>query len=245
MNDSAWGRLIGVLFAPEKTFRSIAERPTWLPPLVVLGVLAVIAGWAVQQRSDPAEMAKLQMKQMERLGIELSEQQRAEMEEKMAEQDPTKQKIGLAFAPLAVAVGIVILAALFLAAFKLFGSDIGFKQSLAAAGYAFMPSAVASLINIPLILSRPSISAEQVMSGGVLVSSLRPLAPEGSAVLASLLGSLDFFSLWCLVLFIFAYRAAARVSTTTAAGTVISLWLIWVLGKLGFVAILGNIGGGS
>jgi len=242
MNDSAWGRLIGVLFAPEKTFRSIAARPTWLLPLIVMGALAVVAGWAVQQRSDPSEVAKLQM---ERMGIELNEQQRADMEERMAEQGAVQQKIGLAFAPVAIALGIVIIAALFLVAFKLFGSDIDFKQSLAAAGHAFMPSVVASLINIPLILSRPSISAEQVLAGGVLVSSLRPLAPEGSAVLGSLLGSLDFFSLWCLVLFIFAYRAAAKVSTATAAGTVISLWLVWVLGKLGFVAILGNIGGGS
>ena len=242
MNDSAWGRLTGVLFAPEKTFRSIAERPTWLPPLIVFAVLTVVVGWAVQQRSDPAEVAKLQM---ERMGIELNEQQRADMEEQMAAQGPMQQKIGLVFGPVVVAVGIVLLAALFLVAFKLFGSDIDFKQSLAATGYASMPTAVASLINIPLILSRPSLSAEQVLAGGVLVSSLRPLAPEGSAVLGSLLGSLDFFTLWSLVLFIFAYRAAARISTATAAGTVISLWLIWVLGKLGFVAILGNIGGGS
>lgn len=242
MNDSAWGRLVGVLFAPEKTFRSIAERPTWLPPLLVIAILTVVAGWAVQQRSDPSEVAKLQMK---RMGIELNDQQRAEMEERMADQGAVQQKVGLAVAPLFVSAGIAILAAILLVAFKLFGSDISFKQSLAAAGYGFMPSAVASLINIPLILSRPSISAEQVLAGGVLVSSLRPLAPEGSAVLGSLLGSLDFFTLWCLVLFIFAYRAAAKVSTATAAGTVISLWLIWVLGKLGFVAILGNIGGGS
>jgi Yip1 domain len=242
MNDSAWGRLVGVLFAPEKAFRSIAERPTWLPPLLVIAALTVIAGWAVQQRSDPAEVAKLQMK---RMGIELNDQQRAEMEERMAEQGAVQQKIGLVVGPLFVVGGIVVLAAILLVAFKLFGSDLSFKQSLAAAGYGLMPSAVASLINIPLILSRPSISAEQVLGGGVLVSSLRPLAPEGSAVLGSLLGSLDFFTLWCLVLFIFAYRAVARVSTATAAGTVISLWLIWVLGKLGLVAILGNIGGGS
>ena len=43
MEDSSFGRLIGVLVSPGKTFRSIAERPAWLVPFLVLMVLSLVA----------------------------------------------------------------------------------------------------------------------------------------------------------------------------------------------------------
>ncbi|HBL26519.1 MAG TPA: hypothetical protein DD490_06770, partial [Acidobacteria bacterium] len=65
------------------------------------------------------------------------------------------------------------------------------------------------------------ITPEELMSGGVLTSSLRPLAPEDSPVVQSLLGSVDFFSLWSVVLLILGYRAVAKVSTQTSATVVL------------------------
>jgi hypothetical protein len=76
-----------------------------------------------------------------------------------------------------------------------------------------------------------------MMSGGLLASSLRPLAPEDSPVVASLLGNLDFFTIWSVVLLILGYRASARVSTQTATTVVLVLWGLWVLGKAGFAAV--------
>src|SRR5215212_7677584 len=58
MKDSSWGRLIGALVAPGETFRSIAERPTWLPPLLILVLLGVAVGYVVQMKVDPEEMVR-------------------------------------------------------------------------------------------------------------------------------------------------------------------------------------------
>ena len=58
MKDSSWGRLVGVLVAPGETFRSIAERPTWLPPLLVLTLLGGAVGLVLQMRTDPEEMVR-------------------------------------------------------------------------------------------------------------------------------------------------------------------------------------------
>ncbi|HEX6862986.1 MAG TPA: hypothetical protein VF414_09235, partial [Thermoanaerobaculia bacterium] len=102
-----------------------------------------------------------------------------------------------------------------------------------------MPLAVAALINLPLVLTRDSITPEEAMGGGVLVASPEILASEeASAVVRSLLGSLNFFTLWTLALLILGYRTVARVSLAASTGTVITLWLLWVAGKAGFAALL-------
>jgi hypothetical protein len=54
--DSGFGRLIGVLVSPGKTFESIARRPTWLVPLLVL--VAVGAGVFGRRASSSRPMPR-------------------------------------------------------------------------------------------------------------------------------------------------------------------------------------------
>lgn len=235
MEDSSFGRLIGVLVSPGKTFRSIAERPTWLVPLLVLIVLSLAVGWLVQTRVDPEEMVRYQLgKFADRMPAE----QLTEAIEKAEDVTPAQRalQVGIGL-PVATLVYVVI-AAVFLGIFKLLGSEMGFKQSLSTYLYGSMPMAVAALINLPLILARDSVTPEEVMGGGVLVASPAILASEEtSAVIRSLLGSLNFFTLWTLALLILGYRTVARVSLAASSGAVITLWLLWVVGKAGFAAL--------
>jgi hypothetical protein len=237
MHESGFGRVIGVLISPDKTFRSIAERPTWVVPLLLLVALGLSVGFAMQDRVDQAAMVKYNL---DKFGVEVSDAQMEEMESDMADKSTTRQTLELAGGTLFAAAGYFLLAALFLVAFRLAGSetDFDFFRSLAVTVHGLLPGGVAALLNIPLVLSRSEISPEEVMRGGVLTSSLRPLAPEESPVLESLLGSLDFFTIWSVVLLILGFRAVARVSTQTSAAIVLILWGLWVLGKAGFAAVL-------
>ncbi|HEX5716807.1 MAG TPA: hypothetical protein VF179_11660, partial [Thermoanaerobaculia bacterium] len=72
MKDSSWGRLIGALVAPVETFRSIAERPTWLPPFLALLLLGLAVGLLVQMKTDPEEMVR---GQMEMIKVDVPEEQ--------------------------------------------------------------------------------------------------------------------------------------------------------------------------
>lgn len=234
MHESGFGRVIGALVSPEKTFRSIAERPTWVVPLLLLVLLGVGVGVIMQKRVDQGELVKYQM---EKMGVDLSKEQLEKIESEAENQSGARQTVGLVFGTLVAGGLYFLLAALFMVAFRLSGSEIGFKGSLAATVHALLPHGVAALLNIPLALSRTEISPEEMMSGGVLASSLRPLAPEDAPILASVLGSLDFFTVWSVVLLILGYRAVARVSTQTATIVVLVFWALWVLGKAGFVAV--------
>lgn len=236
MKDSSWGRLIGVLVSPGETFRSIAERPTWLPALLVLVLLGGAVGVAIQLKTDPGDMVR---EQFESIKFDVPQEQ-IDKEIEKAENRSTGAKIGLG------AVGIVaqvviyaLLALIFWVAFKMFGSEMDYIGSLATTVHAYLPFAVGSLLNLPLMLAREKITFEDVRNGGVLVSSLKALAPEdASAVTESLLGSFDLFTIWTLVLLTIGYKAVAKVSTAVASGIVILLWLIWVVGKVAFTAAI-------
>lgn len=234
MKDSGWGRLIGVLVAPGETFRSIAERPTWLPPLLLLALLGAAVGLVLQMRTDPEEMVR---GQLEMVKVDVPQEQVDKMIED-AENRTTGAKVGLAAIGVVIqAVIYAVVAVLFWIGFRMFGSEMDYLRSLATTLYGFMPLAVASLINLPLMFARESLTFEEARNGGVLVSSLKALAPEeASAVTGALLGSFDLFTIWTLVLLTIGYRAVAKVSTAVAAGIVILFWLVYVVGKVGLAA---------
>jgi hypothetical protein len=235
MHDSSFGRLLGVFMAPGRTFESIREKPSWVVPLILMVLLGVGVGLALQDRVDPTEIARVTM---ERMGMDPTPEQLEEMSRQSENQSPAVRVATTAFGALANAAFYAFLAAVFLVIFKLCGSEMTFFQSLATSVHGMLPLGLAALINIPLVLTRAEVRAEDVLAGGVLVSSPRLLAPEDAPVAASLLGSLDFFVIWTVVLLIIGYRHVARVSTTTAAAAILVPWGLWVLGKAGFVAIV-------
>lgn len=234
MKDSSWGRLIGALVAPGETFRSIAERPTWLPPLLVLVLLGWAVGFELQMRTDPEEMVR---GQLEMVKVDVPQEQVDKMIED-AESRTTGAKAGLATIGAVIQpVLYAVVAVLLWIGFRLFGSEMDYLRSLATTLHAYMPLAVGSLINLPLMFTRETLTFEEASSGGVLVSSLKALAPEdASAATEMLLGSLDLFTIWTMILLAIGYREVAKVSPAVASGIVILFWLIFVLGKVGIAA---------
>ncbi|HEX5717435.1 MAG TPA: YIP1 family protein, partial [Thermoanaerobaculia bacterium] len=210
------------------------ERPTWLPPLLVLTLLAGSVGLVLQMRTDPVEMVR---GQLEMIKVDMPQEQVDQMIED-AENQTTAAKIGLA------AIGAVlqpilfaVLAVLFWLGFRMFGSEIDYVRSLATTLHGYLPLALASLINLPLIFTRETLTFEEAANGGVLVSSLKALAPEDTPVVTEvLLGSIDLFTVWAMVLLAIGYREVAKVSSAVASGIVILFWLIFVLFKVGIAA---------
>jgi len=234
MESSSFGRVIGALVSPGKTFRSIAERPTWVVALLVLMAAALAASLVISPRVDWVEAI----------------QQGAQGREIPADQlDMAVQvtKIITLVSPLIfLPLGVLFVALVMWMAFKVVGGELTYKTSLATTAHGFLPSVVGSLIGIIVVLGRGSVDLQQLQSNTLVASNLAVLAPEDSgAALVALLSSLDFFSLWALVLFIIGYKAAARVSTGMATGVVVSLWVVWVLVKVGLASLSGLFGAGA
>jgi hypothetical protein len=120
------------------------------------------------------------------------------------------------------------------------GSQQRYVQSLAVTVHAFLPLAVAALLSVPVILGKGAISTEEVMSGGVLSSNLGILASDdASPAIRSLLQSLDFFSVWSVVLLVIGYTQTTRLSSRTVAVVVICAWALWILVRVGLGSLSG------
>jgi len=237
MENSSFGRLIGALFSPGKTFRSIAERPTWAVALIAMLAVGTVVGVLVNKRIDQDELRQVVKERIEKSqGPATPEQLERGME--MAEKI---NAVSRWLIPVISAAFYLLLNLIFWMAFRFFAaSNLSFNSSFSVLLHGFMPQAVSALLAIPVVLSRESIGVQEAQSGGILASSLAAFAPEdaGKAVRA-LLSSLDFFSIWTLVLLIIGYHLAARVSKATAATVVLALWALYVAAKVGLSALFG------
>lgn len=240
MESSAFGRLIGALVSPVATFRSLAERPTWWPALLLVALAPLAGGLLALPKIDWEGIAR---EQIEQSPIDVPPEQ-------VEQQIEMTRKIGpisTYLSPLTMVILQLLIALVMWAAFTLAGGAPGFQRSLAVVSHALLPLVVVQILSIPVVLSTESIGAEELKTGSLLASNLGAFAGEDtSPVVLSLLSSLDVFTIWTLVLLAIGFRFAAGVKASTAALTVTGLWLFfWVGIKVGFAALGAMMGGGG
>lgn len=233
MKDSSFGRIIGVLTAPQKTFEKIAARPDWLIPMAVLIGAGILLAVLMTQRIDFEQVTREAIAQRGSTASEEQIQSAIEFQEKFG------SVLGVVN-PIVFGSGILLLSALFFwVGFKMFGSDLSYKTALSTTLYGFMPSLLSTLLSIPVVLSRGSLGLTDLQSGGsLLASNLGVLAGEETApTVRALLSSVDLFSIWMIVLLTIGFSLSARTSRKSAAVTVLAIWILGVLVKVGWVAI--------
>ncbi len=221
----------GVLLAPEKTFRALAVRPSWLAPLVVLIVTALALSIVVTP--------KLDMKQVMREAIEESgkDVDEAQLDRQVEMADKFKW-VGTASQLVLQPAVYLLTAGIFLVLFRLMGSEIDFRRSLSVTVHGMMPFVIATLLTIPVVMSRAELSLQDVQSARYLHSNLASFAPESTGkAMVALLGSIDLFSIWTVILLGIGYRVVGRVSKAAAFGVVIALWAVLIAGKVSLAAL--------
>jgi hypothetical protein len=226
--DSALARIPGVFFSPVRTFESIARRPTWIAP-VALWLLASLAITSVV-------VPRLDFEKMTRERFEKSGQ--AVPPERLQEMVDKQRKFAPIFAYLWAAisaVGIPLLVAVVVwGAFRAFGWDATYKQTLGVTAHAFLPGVLGALLLMPLVARLERVDPSAI--GDILRSNLGFLVERDSKALHSLLGSIDIFTFWTIALMTVGMAAAAKIRRGPAAAVIVSLWGLYVLGKAGLAA---------
>ena len=149
---SSIGRVFGALFNPKPTFESIAQRPTWLLPILIGVVMGLAASTVISQRIGWRAVIEKQ--------IASSARAQKRMESLTPEQRDqainTQAKVAPIFAYciniLLPFLGAVIVAAVLMGAFNLIhGANMKFKTSLGITAYGWCPAIIAGLLAILLL----------------------------------------------------------------------------------------------
>jgi hypothetical protein len=215
-------RIIGVLFSPDATFASIARRPDWVVPLVLILVLALANGILVASRIDfgaPAREAMAQNKNMT--------QEQMDRAEKMS---VGIGKVAKFIAPVFSALAMLIVAGAILVAVRLMGGEGDFKQAFSVTCYAWIPNVLQSIVLTIIIFARGSTAINPTAFPTMIRSNLAFLVDMKTQPMAfALLSSLDLFTIWVIVLLIIGFAYVGRVSKVKSSVAVLSLWVLSVL----------------
>lgn len=229
------GRIFGALFSPKETFESIARRPTWLLPVILGSIVFIGTVAAFSQRGGWPSFMRRQVESSSRFEQLPPDQQQRILDTQIRYAPIGGYVEGVLFPP----IGALLLAAIFLGAFNLaFGTNLRFKTCLAVVSYAWVPMLVSGLLGILIIFLKDPATIDL---RNLAASNVGAFMPEGTAKwLLALLSSLDIFSFWFMILLAIGFRAAAvpkKLSFGTAFATILLLWTILVLAKVGLAAL--------
>ncbi len=233
---SAVQRIIGIFTSPGETFADIVRVPSWIVPIVLLTVLALMVCFVMMQRVEWRGFMEKQMAKSAQWD-QLSAEQKAQRLD-MGEKFVPYQVYG--FGLLGPAIFAAVLGAIYLGGFNLFlSAGLKFKQSFSIVAHASLVSLISSpLVTLVMLLKRPGdVDPEHLLATNVgeFLSSDTPKA------LLKFAGSLDIFMFWILSLLAIGFAAAnpKKISKGAAFGVIFGFWAVWVLIKVGWAVITG------
>lgn len=229
--------IVGAFTHPSETFRRLVVRPTWWLPLVLV-LIATIVSWAVvAPKIDMDRTVRDQIeKQAEKSGRTLAP-------EVIDRQVQMSKKLMPVFFAAAVVGGAVVFffAALVLwGSAKAMGAEARYPQLLAIWGHASLPSVLGAFLAIPIFMQLPDASLTQEGVQQVVKSNVGAfLDPSAPAALRAFAGSIDVFSFAVLFLLVLGIRRLPGLSKGAATAIPIVLWLVIVIGKVAWRAVMG------
>jgi hypothetical protein len=228
-------RFIGVFVSPGETFEDIARRPGFIAPLIV----AIVSGLAILETM----IFKIGMERIVRQSLEQSGQAARMSAEQLERTVHTGATVATVIGHVGVVVigpaMLLIMAALGLGILVLiYGAPAKFKAVFSATCYANLVSVLGVVMGVALILfgDPEHFNAQNPIPSNVGFF-LNPL--ETSKPLYSLASSADILWIWTMILMAMGWSrvSGGKAKTVPVFLAFAGVWLIWVFGKMGFVAI--------
>jgi Yip1 domain len=231
---SHFGRIIGVFTSPKQTFAGIAQRPSWVAPLLLCVILATGVGALLNTKMNWGEYIRHKAEESPRFS-QLSEEQK---DQALAGQVKFWSSFSYGVGVVAVPISALIFALTYWGSFNLFrGAGLRFGTSFAITTHAFLPTALSSVLAMIIL---PLKSYGDVDPESVVATSLKAYLPDSAPKpLLALGSSLELFWIWCLVLLAIGFAAAnpKKIKPGTSFGIVFGLWAVWVLAKVAWAAL--------
>ena len=221
-------RFIGVITAPKDTFQAVVANPTWLGMLAVVTIIvAVFVSLPLTTEGGQQSQLDNQVRAIEGFGRPVDDQMYAAMQKGM------RFAAVQTFFTILVAgpVMSVIIAGILFGVFTVIGGQATFKQLFSVYVHSTVITAAAQLFIGPLNYFRQSMSSATNL--GIL-----NLADEGS-YLGKLLGMIDLFWIWWLVVLSIGLGVLYKRRTASIA---YGLFGVYAVGILLLAAVMSMFG---
>ncbi len=230
-----FGNAVKVLFSPGQAFRSIAVRPTWWAPIVIVMILSCLITYTYGKRAGWEGFMRKQIESSSRTA-----QMPAEQKERIIEQQAKYAPIfGYVFSVVGPLAAMLIVGGVLLFVFN-FGMAAGLtaKQYFAVAAYGWMPEVIKGLLAFPVMfLKEPDMLDIQNLVATNLAAVMD--AETTSKWLLRLGTSMDLFNIWNIALISIGISTMTKgkISFGKALAGVLGLFVVWVLLATGWAAI--------
>lgn len=223
-------RVIGVIVSPGETMAKIAAAPRWFDVMALTTVL-ISAGFAGFLSSEVGKAAYVDqaVASIESFGGTVNAEMYAGVQ-RQANYASWIQGISiLVVGPLMAAA----IAGILFGVFTVMGGEARYRQVLAVVSHAGVISLLQTVFTLPMNYLRQS------MSSATNLAVFFPNLAEGT-FLASVLGFIDLFWIWYLVVLAMGLAAVYRRKWTSVAG---GLFVVYILIGLAVAAIKAVLGG--
>jgi hypothetical protein len=226
--------IAGMFFSPREEFASILPRAAFWMPLVCWMALGLLFTTVWTQKVDVREFIRGQIEQSGRA----DKIPPGQMESVLDTQSKIFKPIAWGSAVLAPPILVLVVGGLYLFVFRFFyGGEVTLGQSMSVVAWSYFTMALETTPLLLLVMSLKgdwNVNPQEAIQANAAMFFERATTAKPLYALAS---SLDLFSFWVLWLLSSGYGAATRRPTASAAGGVVALWAIYVLGKAAFAAI--------
>jgi hypothetical protein len=214
-----------VFLSPSRSFDEIRRGAGWVLPFLILVAVALVAAWLSQPLQ--AAMAESRLSQ-------LSDAQR----EAAAAQMRIGSVFAYVFAPIQVAILLLLSSLVFFAVLRPSGYDVSFKQVFTGQCYAgLISNGIGGLVMAAMIQMKGRAGTLTGMADLPRLG-LDLLPVEG--FMRGLLGAFNLFAVWWLVALVFGYAALVKRTPRQITATVVIAGLLWLVlgGALGGVGFM-------
>lgn len=224
-------RIVGILLSPRETFAAVSATPRWVGMLATTAfVVAVCQGLFLSTEVGRQAFVDQQVTSREGLGIQVSDEAYAQLE-RLADYAVYIQAGGaLVVMPVVTFVTAGILFAVF---GGLLGGQATYRQTLAVVAHSGAVSIVQQLFITPLNYVRES------MSNPANLSVFFPMLEEGG-FLASLLGTIELFTVWWVLVLAIGLGVLYRKRTAPIAWGLFAVYAVVAVAVAAVKAALGG-----
>ncbi|HVF91317.1 MAG TPA: Yip1 family protein [Blastocatellia bacterium] len=238
------GRFSGVLFSPTEAFNDVNRKPTWIAPMIIALVTAVLGTLAFSMIVKP-DWDRLSREAIKKRDI----QRNTTTPPEQVEQEVTGTKMVGKFFPVVAAIvtpiSYLVIAGIFALGLMFMQAQTTFKKILSVVTWtSAVVGVVGTIVMIASLLIKDREALDQINPmdpGNLTATNVGAFLPSDiPATLKVLAGSLDIFTIWFLILLTigFAAIAGARKIGVKQTGTLVfGLWIVWVLIRVGMAAM--------